>query len=155
VTLRQSCFALLGVLLLAGTLLQPARAEASPATLMRGTGNLLAAPLDLVLAPVTGGIALAGQMREDGAAIPVRVVIAPIGWLWLTGTNALGGSFRLIGGGLETIGGVGVFFLSSDPEPALPVVERSPAMVVVLERGGNAPGRSGVGIGLNYAQCCD
>jgi hypothetical protein len=129
---------------LACLLLCPSTALASPDTLLRGTQDLLAGPADIILSPVTGGMATVSQFREDGAHWPLWIAGGPAGFIWLTGVNLTGGALRTIAGSLELIAGLGVFFLDDDPEPAMPITERAPALLDIE--------RPRIRIGLNYAE---
>jgi len=105
-------------------------AQASPTTLRRAFSNVLNAPLDMVLSPFSGGLALANNLNDIDDSPGVRVVYALPGWIWLTGLNLGSGAIRLVTGGLEMLPGVALFaFEEQDMDPLFDAVENASGML--------------------------
>ena len=106
-------------------------AAASPETLKRAVGNILFAPLDLVLAPAMAGKILYTNMRDIDDSPWVRIVYPVPGYFWLTGLTIGAGVIREVTGLLELIPGIGLAFLEADMTPLFAPVERGETLVDV------------------------
>ena len=87
--------------LLAGLAAGPS--QASPDTLRRSFGNLLQGPLDVALAPVTGGIATAQNFDEVGDHPAEAVIYAVPGYLGLTILQVGVGALRVVSGAVQLL----------------------------------------------------
>lgn len=116
------------VLLLA-LLCVPAPARAGTETLKRGLGNLIEWPIDIVICPITAGMATYRNLRDIDDSKAVRYAYAAPGYVWMmmlfAGTSALRG----VAGVLETVPGIGLAFTDSEMEPIFAPVERSQALI--------------------------
>jgi len=122
--LRVAAIAALGLVATA-----PGAAHATGETLKRATSNLLMAPFDIALSPVVAGKTIVTNMREIDDTMPVRVVYAVPGYVFLTGVQAGAGVIRMITGVLEFVPGVGLLFFDTDLDPLYDPVERGEALV--------------------------
>ena len=93
--------------LLAGLAAGPS--HASPETLRRSFGNLFQAPLDVVLAPVTAGIATVRNFDEVGDHPAEAAVYAVPGYLGLTILQVGVGALRLVSGAVQLLPGLVLF----------------------------------------------
>ena len=109
--------------------LAPSTAQASPETLRRATGNLLQAPLDVVLAPVIAGRTLISNLRDIDDTTAVRVAYAVPGYLWLTGVQVGAGVLRGVAGGLELLPGIFLLPFETDIDPLFDPADRGAAIV--------------------------
>ena len=107
----------------------PSSAQASPETLRRSLGNLIQAPLDVVLAPVVAGRTLVNNLRDIDDTTAVRVVFAAPGYLWLTGVQAGAGVLRGVSGGLELIPGIFLMPFETDIDALYDPADRGSAMI--------------------------
>jgi hypothetical protein len=126
---RPVCLALAATLLSASLLLAPASAQASPETLNRSISNLLWAPFDMVLAPLTAGYTLVNNIRDIDDSTGVRVAYAVPGYGWLTGLNFAAGAMRGVAGALELIPGLVLYPFEADLDALYDPADRSPALV--------------------------
>lgn len=111
--------------------LSPAPAAASPETLRRSVGNLIQAPLDMLLAPIVAGRTLYQNMRDIDDTPAVRVVYALPGYAWLTGLHVGAGALRGIAGALELLPGLILLPLETDLDPIYDPAETGGALVEV------------------------
>ena len=107
----------------------PSSAQASPETLRRSLGNLIQAPLDVVLAPVVAGRTLVNNLRDIDDTTAVRVVFAAPGYLWLTGVQAGAGVLRGVAGGIELIPGIFLMPFETDIDALYDPADRGAALV--------------------------
>lgn len=107
--------------------LLPVSAMGSPLTLRRAIGNILQAPLDLVMSPVVAADSVVTNLRDVDDSTTVRVVYALPGFVWYTGVNMGASSLRLLTGALEAIVGVPLFLFEADLDTLMDPVDRSPA----------------------------
>ena len=77
-----------------------------PETLQRSVGNLVQAPLDILLAPVVAGRTLFQNLRDIDDTPAVRIFYALPGYAWLTGLHVGAGALRGITGALELLPGI-------------------------------------------------
>ncbi len=109
--------------------LSSAPAAASPETLRRSVGNLVQAPLDMLLAPVVAGRTLYQNLRDIDDTLAVQVVYALPGYVWLTGLHVGAGALRGIAGALEFLPGLILLPLETDLDPLYDPAETGGAMV--------------------------
>lgn len=124
--------ALFSIVFALGSLLSvaPAPAEASPATLRRSLTNIVNAPLDMLLSPLSGGYALANNMNDMDDTKAVRVVYPLPGWVWLSGLNLGSGAIRAVTGALELLPGIVLFpFQEQDLAPLFDAVENASGII--------------------------
>jgi hypothetical protein len=111
------------------TLVGPIPAQASPDTLRRSIGNLLQAPLDLVLSPVVAGRTLVSNLRDVDDTMGVRVAYAVPGYFWLCGVQVGSAVLRGVAGGLELVPGIILLPLETDLDPLYDPADRGNALV--------------------------
>ncbi len=111
------------------TLLLAAPAAASPETLRRSVGNILWAPVDIVLAPLVSAKTIYSNMQDIDDTVGVKVVYTVPGFVWNCFVQFGGGIIREIAGLLELGPGLGLFFLEADLDPLYDPVERGEALV--------------------------
>lgn len=126
---RPLSIALATALVGASLLSASAPAQASPETLKRSMANMLYAPFDMVLSPITSAFTLVGNLRDIDDTTAVRVVYAAPGYLWLTGLNLFAGSLRGVAGALEFLPGVAVYPFDADLDALYDPADRGPALV--------------------------
>ncbi len=107
----------------------PPAAQASPETLRRALGNLIQAPIDVVLAPVVAGRTLVNNLRDIDDTPAVRVAYALPGFFWLTGVQAGAAVLRGVAGGLELIPGIFLMPFETDIDALYDPADRGAAMV--------------------------
>jgi hypothetical protein len=122
-----------GAALLAGlgALLLAAPAQASPETLKRALGNILFAPLDVVLSPVVAAKTVYDGVRYIDDSLGVRLAYPVPGVIWNTGIVAGIGVIREMTGLLELIPGLLLFFSEDDLDPLLDPAESADALVEI------------------------
>jgi hypothetical protein len=106
-------------------------AQAGPDTLKRSVGNILFAPIDMVLSPFIAANTIYTNLRNVDDSIGVRCAYVPMGFAWNTGVQAMGAVTREITGLLELVPGIGLAFLKADMDPLLAPVERGNALMTV------------------------
>ena len=106
-------------------------ALATSQTLQRSLQNVLFAPLDLVLTPVTAGWAVARNLERSEDSRAVKVAFAGPGWLWNSGVLALASVVRELTGLLELLPGLVLIPFEADLAPLFHPAESSPALVDV------------------------
>jgi hypothetical protein len=109
--------------------LAPSGAQASPETLQRSLGNLLQCPLDVMLAPVVAFRTLFNNLRDVDDTVPVRVVYALPGYVWLTGLQIGGGTLRGIAGALELLPGIFLLPFKADLDALYDPADRGGSLV--------------------------
>ena len=119
-------------------------AAASPETLKRSMGNILFAPLDMVLAPAVAGKTIYQNMRDIDDSQWVRIVYPVPGFVWVTGVTIGGGILREVTGLIELLPGLGLLFMEADLDPLMAPVDRGEALVDVETEVLN------IKFGLNY-----
>ncbi len=116
------------LVLLAAILGAEAPASGSTKTLKRSVGNILQAPLDLVLSPTVALVSVVEGMREHDDPVPLRVAFFLPGVVWNTGVNLGASLIRLVTGGLELIPGVALLPFAADTDPLFSPVESAFAL---------------------------
>ena len=106
-------------------------AQATYETLKRSLGNILFAPVDLLLSPVVAMNTIYNNLRDVDDTLMVRVAYVPAGVGWNTGNQALAAIIREITGLIEFVPGLLVFPLEADLDPLFAPVERGNALVDV------------------------
>jgi hypothetical protein len=106
-------------------------ASATPETLKRSVGNILFAPFDIAVSPVTAGKALYTNLQEIDDARWKRIVFPIPGYVWILGVQIGGGALREIAGLLELVPGLGLLFFDTDLDPLFDPAERNEALVDV------------------------
>jgi hypothetical protein len=114
-----------------GAILAAAPAQAGPDVLKRSLGNILFAPIDLVLSPFVGAHVLYNNLRDVDDSLGVRLAYVPMGFCWNTGVQAMGAVTREISGLLELLPGIGLFFLDADMDPLFAPPERGNSLLSV------------------------
>jgi hypothetical protein len=109
----------------------PLPALASPETLQRSVGNLVQAPLDMLLAPVVAGRTLFQNLRDIDDSTGVRVFYAFPGYLWLTGLHVGAGALRGIAGALELLPGIFLLPFETDLDALYDPAETGGALIEV------------------------
>jgi hypothetical protein len=104
-------------------------ASASPETLKRSAGNILFAPLDIVLAPVVAGQIIYTNLREIDDSRWVRIVYPVPGYFWILGVEIGGSILREVAGLIELLPGLGLLFFDADLDPLYHPVELGDALV--------------------------
>lgn len=117
------------VALLFSVLLLPTPAMAGAQTLKRGVGNIIQAPIDLALTPITAGIVVYRNMRNIDDTTAVRVAYALPGYLWLVGLFMGASVLRCFSGFLEFIPGLFLVFTDAEMDPMFAPVERGEAVI--------------------------
>jgi hypothetical protein len=107
-------------------------------------GNILFAPLDIVLAPAVAGKTIYQNMRDIDDSQWVRIVYPVPGFVWVTGVTIGGGILREVTGLIELLPGLGLLFMEADLDPLMAPVERGEALVDVETEVLN------IKFGLNY-----
>jgi hypothetical protein len=94
-------------------------------------GNILFAPLDIVLAPAAAGKIIYQNMRDIDDSQWVRIVYPVPGFVWVTGVTIGAGVLREVTGLIELLPGLGLLFMEADLDPLFAPVERGEALVDV------------------------
>lgn len=97
--------------------LTPSTAEASHRTLVRAVGNLVQAPLDVALAPVTAGQTWITNLRDVEDTRAVRIAYAVPGYFWLVGMSLGAACIRGVTGMIELIPGMALVPVQADLDP--------------------------------------
>ena len=108
--------------------------EASPRTLRRSLGNILFAPVDLVLSPVVAGRSVHRGLKDSDDSTAVRVVFVIPGFAWNTGVQAMASVVREITGLIEFVPGLCVLFVEANLDPLFAPAERGDGLVDVDTR---------------------
>jgi hypothetical protein len=104
-------------------------AQASPETLRRSVGNLVQAPIDAVLSPVTAGRTLVRNLRDVDDTMPVKIFYAGPGYIWLTGVQFGAAILRGVAGALELVPGIFLLPFETDISPLYDPADRGAALV--------------------------
>src|SRR5574338_974718 len=123
--------ALVACALFAAALAAASPAQAGPDVLKRSVGNIVFAPIDMVLSPFVGAHTLYNNLRDVDDSLGVRVAYVPMGFAWNTGVQAMGAVTREISGLLELLPGIGLFFLEADMDPLFAPPERGNALMAI------------------------
>ena len=109
--------------------LSPATAQASSETLRRALGNIIYAPLDVVLAPVVAGRTLVNNLRDIDDTLAVQIVYTVPGYFWLVGVQTGAAVLRGIAGGLELVPGILLLPLETDLDALYDPADRGAALI--------------------------
>ena len=122
---RRACVLLVvtGLLLAA-----PLAAQASTKTLARSTSNMIFAPLDMVLSPITAAKGQIGKMRDIEDTRAVQIAYALPGYFFYTTVIIGGGIIRGFTGILQFIPGILLLPFESDLDPIMDPVDGAAAM---------------------------
>jgi hypothetical protein len=107
----------------------PNPAGATPETLKRSVGNILLAPVDLVLQPFVVGQTMYRNMRNIDDSLPVKIAYPIPGYIFTLGVHTGACLIRELAGLLEFLPGLGLAFFDADLDPLYDPVERSDALV--------------------------
>jgi hypothetical protein len=112
-------------------LLLASPAAATYETLKRSLGNIVLAPVDMVLSPVVASNVVYNNLRDVDDSLGVRIAYVPMGLCWNTGVQAMSAVVREIAGLIELVPGLLVVFLDADLDPIYAPVERGNALMDV------------------------
>ena len=104
-------------------------AAATPQTLLRGVTNVLFAPLDAALAPVSTAIGIRDNMDSIDDSPGVRLVYPIPGFFYTMGLQVGGSIIRLVTGVIEIIPGVPLVFMDTDIDALFATVDDAAALV--------------------------
>jgi hypothetical protein len=119
----------IAVALLFAFLLVPSPALAGAQTLKRGLGNIIQAPIDIVLAPITVGIVEYRSLTNVEDTTGVRVAYAVPGYLWLLGLTWGASMLRCFAGFLEFLPGLFLVFTDAELDPMFAPSERGEGVI--------------------------
>jgi hypothetical protein len=102
---------------LASFLLAPTPALAGAQTLKRSFGNIVQAPIDAVLSPITAGMVQYKNMTNIEDSRGVRWFYAVPGYFWLVALTAGASVLRVLAGALEFLPGLILLFTSAEMDP--------------------------------------
>lgn len=122
---------LIALIPLLGALFVASPAAATYETLKRSLGNILFAPIDMLLSPVVATHTIYNNLRDVDDSLGVRIAYVPMGVGWNTGVQAMAAIVREISGLLEFIPGLIVLPLDADLDPIYAPVERGSALMDV------------------------
>ncbi len=123
---RRACALLAAVSLL---LIAPLSAQAGVGTLTHSVSNILFAPLDILLAPVTAGKGEIEKLMDVEDTPGVRIAYAVPGYFFYTGVVMGAGVIRGFSGMLQFIPGVLLLPFETELDPLMDPVEKAPALV--------------------------
>jgi hypothetical protein len=104
-------------------------AAASPETLKRSVSNILFAPLDIGLAPITAANAVYRNLNDIDDSLGVRLAYVLPGYGWNTGLFIGSGVIRLIAGVLEFVPGLFLVPFDTDMSPLFAPGEKANSLV--------------------------
>jgi hypothetical protein len=119
----------LAALLLVPGLAAPGSASASPDILRRSIENIVTAPLDVVLAPVNGWIALRANLPHVSDSPTQRRVYAVPGYLGLTLMHVGTGVLRAVSGVAQLPPGIALFAFDTELPPRFDPFRQGSALV--------------------------
>lgn len=115
--------------LLLAVLLAPSPALAGAETLKRGFGNIVQAPVDVALAPITAGVIVVRNLRTVDDSTGVKVAYAVPGYLWTLGLTWGASMLRCFAGFLEFIPGLFLVFTDAEMSPMFAPTERAEGVI--------------------------
>jgi hypothetical protein len=118
-----------GIAAVLGALLFASPAAASPETLRRSVSNILFAPFDFFLSPVTAVNSVYHNLQDVDDSTGVRIFYAVPGVAWNTGLYVGISAVRAMAGILELLPGIGLAFFEADLDPLFPPAESQEALV--------------------------
>ena len=98
-------------------LLAPTPALAGAQTFKRSVGNIIQAPIDAALSPITAGLVQHKNMSNIEDSRGVRWFYAVPAYFWLVGLTLAASVLRLVAGGLEFFPGLVLLFTSAEMDP--------------------------------------
>ncbi len=104
-------------------------ASASLETFKRAIENILLAPLDLALSPVTAGYSIYTGMQDIDDSLAVKIVYPVPGLIWNTMVNIGAASLRMTSGLFELIPGILLLPFEADMTALYAPVDRADALV--------------------------
>jgi hypothetical protein len=119
-----AALALIGLLAFAAT-----PAAATPQTLLRGVTNIVFAPLDAALAPISTFVGIRENMDSIDDSPGVRLVYPIPGYFYTLGLQIAGSGIRAITGTVEILPGVLLLFSETDVNPLFATVDDAAALV--------------------------
>lgn len=129
-------------------LLAPASAKASPQTLVRGVSNVLLAPLDAALAPVSSYVGIRENLQSIDDSPGVRLFYPIPAFFYATSLQIGCAVIRAATGVVEIIPGIPLAFVELDMEPLFDATSDAAALVEfesdILDEGYR--------FGINYTQ---
>ena len=113
-------------------LLIPFSASASPETMKRSVSNILQAPLDLALSPMTALVGISTKMADQEDSTGVRVAFAVPGYIWYTGVIVGASVIRGVTGMIEFVPALFLLpFAETDMDPLFDPVDNAGALVEI------------------------
>lgn len=106
-------------------------AEATPQTILRGLGNVVLAPLDAALAPVTTFIGIQQNLQDIDDSPGVRLFYPVPAYFYAVGLQLACAPIRSISGAMEVAVGVLVLPLDTDVDPLFDAVDDADALVEI------------------------
>ena len=116
------------LLLLASVLALPAPAVAGTETLKRSVSNILSGPIDIVLCPITGGMATYRNIKNIDDSRGVRIAYALPGYIWMTTLFAGTSVLRTVAGFIELLPGIVLLFTDNELDPLFAPADRAEGM---------------------------
>ena len=107
----------------------PNPASASPDTLKRSVSNLVFAPFDIALAPITAANTIYKNLNDIDDSLGVRLAYVIPGFGWNTGLMIGSGVIRAIAGALEFVPGLFLVPFDLDMAPLFAPGEKANALV--------------------------
>ena len=104
-------------------------AQATTDTLKRAVGNIVQAPLDLVLSPVVAGTTMVNDLREIDDSLGVKIAYPVPAFLIKTTVHMGASVIRGVSGVLELFPGMGLLFSDNDMDPLFDLVDRVDPLV--------------------------
>ncbi len=126
---RRVAAAALAACLLVPVLASPAAATSE--TLMRGLTNVVLAPFDAVLAPVTSAIGIYQNLRNIDDSPGVRLVYPLPAYFYAMGLQIGCAWIRASTGAMEVLPGIPLFFMDADMDPLFDPVDDADALVEI------------------------
>lgn len=113
------------LLLLSSVLALPTPALAGTETLKRSVSNILSGPFDIVLCPITGGMATYRNIKNIDDSTGVRVAYALPGYIWMVTLFAGTSVLRVVAGFIELLPGIVLLFTDSELGPLFAPADRA------------------------------
>lgn len=114
---------------LVALLLVPSPALAGTETLKRGIENILQAPVDVALGPITAGKVLVRNLRTVDDTTAVKIAYAVPGYFWILGLTWGASVLRCFAGFLEFLPGLFLVFTDAELDPMFAPTERGEGVI--------------------------